>query len=180
MQHWRWHGYWPGCESNPRPVYRRLPAGDRNRCHVSRQRAIKLGQCSRTSPRSLARGAMQRERDRGMAFTEIEQQAVERALAAFLRRRRPPPEIRSELDIQYRIKGQSVEIYELRPDWREPDRSLEMANARLTYVRNHGIWKIYWMRRDRRWHRYEPAPQAETIEQALQVVNEDRYCCFFG
>ncbi|MEF8833842.1 MAG: hypothetical protein V5A42_03160 [Halofilum sp. (in: g-proteobacteria)] len=38
-----------------------------------------------------------------------------RALDAFLRRRRSPPEIRSELDIQYRIKGQSIEIFELRP-----------------------------------------------------------------
>lgn len=115
-----------------------------------------------------------------MAFTELERRRAERALDAFLGERRPPPAIRPELDIQYRISGQSVEIFEVRPDWRDRDRTIETPVAKITYVRSRATWKLYWMRKDLRWHGYDPAPQANAIEKALRVVNEDRYCCFFG
>jgi len=115
-----------------------------------------------------------------MAFTEIEKKAVEKALDGFLKKRRPPAHIRSELDIQYRLSGQSIEIVEVRPDWRDPEEVTEIPIAKITYVRSKALWKIYWMRKDLRWHAYEPASQVGTIENALGVVDEDKYCCFFG
>lgn len=115
-----------------------------------------------------------------MAFTEFDKKAIEKALDQFLKRRRPPSHIRSEVDIQSRLSGQSIEIVEVRPDWRESGEFTEMPVAKLTYVRSKALWKIYWMRRDLRWHAYEPVPQVGTIEKALGVVDEDRYCCFFG
>ena len=115
-----------------------------------------------------------------MAFSELEERTVTRALDAFLRRRRPPPEISSELDIQYRITGQTIEIFELRPDWRDRDRSIEIPSAKVTYVRSRATWTVYLMRRDLRWHGYETERPTDTIEQALRVVDEDRYGCFFG
>lgn len=115
-----------------------------------------------------------------MAFTELERRTVERALDAFLGERRPPPAIRPELDIQYRISGQSVEIFEVRPYWRDREQSMETPVAKITYVRRRATWKLYWMRKDLRWHGYDPVPQTDTIEKALHAVNEDRYCCFFG
>jgi hypothetical protein len=115
-----------------------------------------------------------------MAFTELEQKAVEKALEGFLKSRRPPAEIRSQLDIQYHISGQSVEIVEVRPHWRATGEVIETPAAKLTYVRSKAAWKIYWMRKDLKWHGYEPTPQVGTIEQALGVVNEDKYGCFFG
>ncbi len=50
-----------------------------------------------------------------MAFSDFEQKAVEKAMDRFLEKRRPPAHIRSQLDIRYRIAGQSVEIVEVRP-----------------------------------------------------------------
>ena len=55
-----------------------------------------------------------------MALTDLERKRCERNLAEFMERRRPPPHIRPELDIGYRISGQSVEIFEIRPDWQNP------------------------------------------------------------
>ena len=115
-----------------------------------------------------------------MAFTNLEQKAVEKALDGFLKRRRPPVQIRSKLDIQYHLSGQSIEIVEVRPDWRDSGEVTETPVAKLTYVRSKALWKIYWMRKDLRWHSYEPVSQVGTIEKALAVVDEDKYCCFFG
>ncbi|WP_404418320.1 DUF3024 domain-containing protein [Marinospirillum sp.] len=115
-----------------------------------------------------------------MALTELEHKAVERALEDFLKRRRPPVHMRSELDVEYHLSGQSIEILEVRPDWRKPGEVTKTPVAKLTYVRTKGLWKIYWMRQDLRWHAYDPVAQVGTIEKALAVVDEDRNCCFFG
>ena len=115
-----------------------------------------------------------------MGFSEFEQKAVTKALDAFLKRRKPPAHIRPNLDIRYHLSGQSIQIVEVRPHWREADRIMETPVAKLTYVRSRALWKIYWMRQDLKWHSYEPVAQVGTIEKALAVVDEDRYGCFFG
>jgi hypothetical protein len=36
------------------------------------------------------------------------------------------------------------------------------------------------MRADLKWHVYDPAPEAASIEEFLAVVDKDEYACFFG
>lgn len=115
-----------------------------------------------------------------MALNDLERKRIERALSAYLEKRRPPPHIRPQLDIGYRLSGQSVELFEIRPMWKEPSKKMEHGIAKATYVRSRNEWKVYWLRRDLKWHAYEPHPTAKNIEEFLSVVEEDRYCCFFG
>ena len=61
-----------------------------------------------------------------MAFTTQETTDIESAMADFMTKRRPPEEIRDRLDLAWRIKGQSVVIYSIRPSgprqsWRHPE-----------------------------------------------------------
>lgn len=96
-------------------------------------------------------------------------------------KRRPPPNIRPELDLGYRISGQSVEIFEVRPVWRgAPGETMEHPVAKTTFVRTRGIWKVFWLRRDLKWHGYGPEPEVESIDEFCRVVGEDAYACFFG
>lgn len=115
-----------------------------------------------------------------MALDDLERKRIEKAMDAFLARRRPPPHIRPDLDIGYRIDGQSVEILEIRPQW--DDRSIihQYPVAKATWVRTRRKWKVFWKRADLKWHGYEPAPEVPSIERFLAVVDEDAYCCFFG
>ena len=53
-----------------------------------------------------------------MPLSEIEVARVKRALDSFLQMRRSPPRIRAQLDLGYRISGQSVETFEIRRAWR--------------------------------------------------------------
>ena len=115
-----------------------------------------------------------------MAFSDIERRRCERDLAKFMERRRPPPNIRHKLDIGYRISGHSVEIFEIRPEWQNPKEIMEHPAAKATFVRTKNIWRVFWMRRDLKWHGYEPNSVVRTLEAFLAVVDRDEYGCFFG
>ena len=116
-----------------------------------------------------------------MALTEIEMARVRRAMDAFLQRRRPPAHIRAQVDIGVRVSGQSVEIFEVRPVWRgPPDEKRESPLAKATYVRSRGIWRVFWQRRDLKWHSYGPAPEVGSVDEFASIVSEDAHACFFG
>ena len=71
-----------------------------------------------------------------MAFTESERAANLAALKWFLQRRRPPEDIRSKLDIEYAIVGQTVDVFEIRPDWQDNSTTRHTPVARIRYVRS--------------------------------------------
>ena len=115
-----------------------------------------------------------------MALSELERKRIERTVAAFIEKRRPPPHIRPQLDLSFRLSGQSVEIFEIRPRWREPTEKVEQGVAKATLVKSNGEWKVFWLRADLKWHRYDPAPQVRSLEDFLSLVEKDEYSCFFG
>lgn len=115
-----------------------------------------------------------------MAFSEFELKKYEKAVMGFIKKNRPPPHIRSELDISYRLVGQSVEIFAIRPCWDNPQEKMENSIAKATYVKTQGVWKIYWQRADLRWHSYEPNPKVKSLEEFFTVVESDEHACFFG
>lgn len=115
-----------------------------------------------------------------MALSESEAKQVEAAVSRFMGRHRPPEHIRPELDLGYRLTGQSLELFEVRPRWDKSSEKIEHGVAKARYVKRHGIWKVYWQRADLKWHRYEPDPEVDSVEEFLSVVAEDRYACFFG
>ncbi|MEJ2308390.1 MAG: DUF3024 domain-containing protein [Gammaproteobacteria bacterium] len=115
-----------------------------------------------------------------MALSEFEIRKIEREVCAFVEKHRPPPQMRDELDLGYRIKGQSVEIFEIRPLWNNPDEKIEEPVAKATWVKAHKIWRVYWQRADLKWHRYDPDPEVNTLKQFLELVDRDEYACFFG
>lgn len=115
-----------------------------------------------------------------MTLSGIETKTIEKAIAAFMEKRRPAISIRSKLDLGYRISGQSLELFEIRPKWDKPEIVLEHAFAKTTYVRTQKVWKIFWMRADLKWHSYEPVPEVNSVEKFLAVVDRDEYSCFFG
>ena len=115
-----------------------------------------------------------------MAFTEFELRRYEKAVQRYVEAKRPPPHIRPKLDLAYRISRQSVVIFEVRPSIDDLSESIEEYVAKATYVRRAREWRVYWQRADLRWHRYEPTPEVQSLEEFLALVEEDKFCCFFG
>lgn len=115
-----------------------------------------------------------------MALSEIEIKRIERAVTGFMQRRRPPAHIRHQLDFGYRINGQSLELFEIRPRWNRPAEIMEAPLAKATWVKRTRSWKVYWQRADLKWHRYDPVAEVATIDDFLAVVEADEFACFFG
>jgi hypothetical protein len=115
-----------------------------------------------------------------MTFSEFELRRCEKLVAEFIQKRRPPPHIRAEVDLAFRISGQSIEIFELRPYWMDKSRILEHPIAKATYNKSKLSWKVFWQRSDLKWHRYQPSPEVASVEEFLDVVQKDDHNCFFG
>lgn len=115
-----------------------------------------------------------------MALSEIELQRCKKVLSHFLERRRPPVHLRNQVDIAYRITGHHVELFEVRADWQDASRKIEIPLAKATFVRTRNCWRVFWMRQDEKWHRYEPAAEVASLDAFLTVVDQDAYSCFFG
>lgn len=104
----------------------------------------------------------------------------------FWSRRRPPLQLREKLREGQRIEGSMIDLFFMRPRYDLPTEWLEDPIARLRHFPRLGVWRIYWMRADMKWHAYKTEPERRhqpeifALEQCLQIVDEDRYHCFFG
>jgi hypothetical protein len=114
-----------------------------------------------------------------LAFNELDLKRIGRIVGGFCRRR-TRPEHAKELSIVFDVEGQSVIISEDRPDWRHPEQRMRSPFAKLRFVRSTGLWTLYWMRADLKWHAYEPAPPSRDLAELVDVVDRDQYCAFFG
>ena len=115
-----------------------------------------------------------------MTLSEFEIKRCEKLVAEFILKRRPPPHIRAQLDLAFRISGQSIEIFEVRPDWRDKGKILEEPVAKATFNKRKLNWKVLWQRADMQWHSYQPNPVVGSVEEFLDIVQNDEYGCFFG
>lgn len=115
-----------------------------------------------------------------MALSEFELRRCEKLVAEFVQKRRPPLHLRALVDLAFRIDGQSIEIFEVRPHFLDKGRMLEHPVARATYNKRKLTWMVFWQRADLKWHRYPPSPEVTSVEEFLDVVQKDDHCCFFG
>jgi hypothetical protein len=106
-------------------------------------------------------------------------EAIE-VLENYLSRNRPPEHIRNKLDIGYRIENQSVYLFEIRPDWQNPNITRNKDFAKTTFVKGQKVWKVYWLRADLKWHPYDPKPQVRNLSDFIKLVEEDKHACFKG
>ena len=95
-------------------------------------------------------------------------------------RRMSPPRLAGKLRFACEIDGHSVSIIEERPPWEGPGEWTRMPCARFRYVRAQATWTLYWMRRDRKWHLYDPETKKRDLSTLVQVVEEDKNGAFFG
>jgi hypothetical protein len=114
-----------------------------------------------------------------MAFSEIELARVEKAVGG-LCQRRTRPEIRDKLRFEYAVQRHDIELYEVRPHWKYPSEELKTPVAKIRYVRTTNEWRLFWMRQDLNWHSYEPHAVSNSLEELVEAVDKDEYCCFFG
>ncbi|MCP4978455.1 MAG: DUF3024 domain-containing protein [Maribacter sp.] len=96
-------------------------------------------------------------------------------------RERTPAKNQNELRFTYEVKGHGILVWEERPGWRNPEEWTKMGVAKFLYTRSKKQWKLYWMRRDLKWHLYDPdVSVSNTLEPLVSVVAQDQWGAFFG
>ncbi len=114
-----------------------------------------------------------------MAFSEIELQRIKRDVSG-LCKKRSPSHLRDKIRTEYKVEGQSVILFEVRPKWNDPKIFHKMPFAKITYVRSKNLWKLYWRRADLKFHPYNPKESAPQLSELLDEIDDDPYACFFG
>ena len=114
-----------------------------------------------------------------MAFTLIELEKMKNEMTDFITKRRPPENIRDQVDLNYKIEKQSIIIFEKRKMFRQEE-MIDVPIAKATFVQKEKKWKIYWQKADLKWHLYEPNKEVKTIKSFIKTVDEDKFGCFWG
>ena len=114
-----------------------------------------------------------------MAFSEIELARIDRAVGGLCKRRNRP-EFYDQLHLEYRIDRHDVVLFEVREAYGNRVGTIDSSVAKFKFVRAAGIWRLLWMRRDLKWHAYEPLPSSSDVQELVSEVDGDRYGCFFG
>ena len=104
----------------------------------------------------------------------------ERTVQTYIKNNRPPVEIRDKVDIGYSYDKGIIELFDIRPDWINPNEITQSSFAKIKYIKTQKKWKLYWMRASGKWQSYEPSPESSNLEELLSVVDEDVYGCFKG
>ena len=100
-------------------------------------------------------------------------------MRAFLEKIRPSEDLRSKLDFGFRFYGRTIELVEIRARRFNKPGKTEHAFAKATFVKSLGIWRVYWMRGNLKWHPYEPA-YTRSLQAFLRLVEADKHHCFFS
>ena len=115
-----------------------------------------------------------------MAVDVLQSLEIIEVMENFISRIRPPEEMRKKLDISYTIEDQSIIIFEIRPHFQLPGKVIKSPIAKTTFVKAKNHWKVFWQRADLKWHSYEPKATVKTIKEFTDLVEKDKYHCFFG
>lgn len=115
-----------------------------------------------------------------MAVTNLQVLDIIEVMESFLERRRPPEHIRPKLDIGYRIDGQSIIIYTIRPLWNDALKIHHSDVAKATFVKAKNHWKVFWLRANLKWFSYDPKPTVKALNDFVKLVEEDKHACFWG
>lgn len=93
---------------------------------------------------------------------------------------RPSEEIRNQIDLNYKIKNQSIIVFEIRPDLNNPDKKIECNIAKAMFIKKENVWKIFWFMSDMKWQGYKPEPKVKNLKEFVKTIQEDKQGHFWG
>ena len=114
-----------------------------------------------------------------MVLTAFEKKRVSRLLDEYCEKR-VPERVRHQVRMEYKFRGDTVTLFEVRAHYRIPEDWIEIPFAQFRRAKEGGLWKLYCRDRNRRWWLFDPHPESKTIEELLGVVEEDSTGIFYG
>src|SRR5665811_135914 len=105
----------------------------------------------------------------------------ESTIKKYVESKRPDnQEIRAQLDFGYSYDGKIAILYEIRPFWNNPKEIQNIEFAKIRFYKSRQVWNLYWVRASLKWELYEPFPESSRLEKIIEIIDEDKYGCFYG
>ena len=114
-----------------------------------------------------------------MTIDEFQLHKVKRILTEFCNTR-IPEHAKSQIRIDYQIRGNAVTVFENRIHYRIPDLWTKAKIAQFRYSPDSKLWTLYWWRHTERWYRYEPKKPTSDFADLLTEVSNDPTGIFWG
>lgn len=105
---------------------------------------------------------------------------VEKKIGAYCKRR-VPTYAADKVNLSYKIRGNSVTLFENRAPW-HPDMKewTSMAIAQIRYDNATGTWTLYCADRNDRWHEYWDMEPTKNLDEILKEIDKDPTGIFWG
>jgi hypothetical protein len=114
-----------------------------------------------------------------MALSQFTKELVGAILGPYCERR-IPPEVRDEVKLGFKFRGNSVTLFEQRHPYHSPTKWVEIVVAQFRYDQSTGLWSLYCADRNSRWHEYYEFEPCANFEELVQEVDEDPTYIFWG
>jgi len=96
-------------------------------------------------------------------------------------KKRIPPDVLDKVNLSYKIRGNSVTVFENRAPW-HPDMKewTSMPIAQMRFDEKTGEWTLFCADRNDKWHEYYDMEPTKDIDKILAEINEDPTGIFWG
>jgi hypothetical protein len=93
---------------------------------------------------------------------------------------RVPARARSEVRVDFSVRGNVVTVFESRPLLSAPSRWIDSKIAQLRYNPANGRWALFWQDRNRRWRVYDDVEPARDLDALIAEIDRDPVGVFWG
>lgn len=107
-----------------------------------------------------------------MSLPPLVKQLAEKKLTRYCERR-VPAELSNEIKIDYKIRGNSVTLFESRPYWNDSSKWYKLKIVQFRFNPEENIWTLYCADRNERWHLYIDAESSLNLDDLLREVDKD-------
>lgn len=115
-----------------------------------------------------------------MPLSSLVKTLVEKKVGEFCKKR-VPPHVLDKVNLSFKIRGNSVMIFENRAPW-HPDMKgwTSMPIAQIRFDEKIGQWTLFCADRNDKWHEYYEMEPTKDIDKILVEIDEDPTGIFWG
>lgn len=114
-----------------------------------------------------------------MALPDLQRQLVDSLVGNYCKNK-VPAHLREELFNDYKIRGNSVVIFESRRNWQDHSLRTEIVVAQFRFDSKTSKWALYCADRNSRWHIYDLVVPTKNLQELIDQVEEDKTGIFWG
>lgn len=114
-----------------------------------------------------------------MPLPVLQRQSAEALIKAFCEER-VPQHARSQVRLEYQIRGNSIVLIERRVPWNDPNGEWTSSpTAKFTFDPRRHSWRLLWRDRNSCFHQFDPSVESPRIAELIEFVDRDPTCIFW-